>query len=180
MAGGGYKRTEYARKKGLYAEIGENSAIPTGLPLYPQLVRIHNNVTMHRTVKLVTHDYVNGILMGMSDAYHFKNAESLNPIEIFDNVYIGMDSIILGNVKIGPNVIINAGSLVTKDIPPNSVVGGVPAKVVGDFDKYVKLRVMMDKAVPYEVKRNGKESIDQRTVEMAWARFDSKKNRVKT
>ena len=55
-----------------------------------------------------------------------------------DNVYIGMGSIILGNVKIGPNVIIHAGSVVASDIPPNSIVAGVPAKVVGKFDIYTK------------------------------------------
>lgn len=175
--GNGYKRASYAREKRVYAEIGEGSKIPVSLPLYPELVRIHNNVIMHRSVKLVTHDMLNSFLTKLSDTYHFKNAETLCPIEIFDNVYIGMDTVILGNVRIGPNVIINAGSLITNDVPPNSIVGGVPAKVLGDFDKYVKLRVMKDKAIPYEFKRSGRESIDKRTAEMAWERFDRKKDR---
>lgn len=41
-------------------------------------------------------------------------------------------------MKIGDNILIAAGSVVTKDIPDNSIVGGVPAKVIGSFDEYVK------------------------------------------
>ncbi len=53
---------------------------------------------------------------------------------------IGSNAIILPDVRIGSNVIIAAGAIVTKDIPDNSVVGGVPAKVIGDFDTFVKKR----------------------------------------
>lgn len=47
-----------------------------------------------------------------------------------DNVYVGTGSTILGPVNIGSNVIIAAGSVVVKDIPNNSIVAGVPAKVI--------------------------------------------------
>lgn len=175
--GNGYKRAKYAQKKKIFAEIGEGSKIPMLLPLYPQLVRIHDNVIMHRSVKMVTHDLSNSFLERVSDENHFRNREIYSPIEIFDNVYVGSDVTILGNVRIGPNAIINAGSIVTKDIPPNSIVEGVPAKVIGDFDKYVKLRVMMDRALPFELKRSGRESIDAETIRQVWARFDCKKNK---
>lgn len=177
--GNGYKRAQYARKKGIYSEIGEGSTIPIPLPLYPGLIRIHKNVIMHKSVELVTHDMVNSFLMKTFDSCHFKNAEQLCPIEIFDNVYIGMETIILGNVRIGPNVIINAGSLITNDVPPNSIVGGVPAKVLGPLDKYAKLWTIKDRSLPYEFHRSGPEAIDQRTAEMAWELFDSKKNKEK-
>lgn len=175
--GNGDKRTKYARKKKIFAKIGEGSNIPMILPLYPKLVKIHDNVIIHHSVKLITHDMSNWFLEKVSDENHFRNREIYSPIEIFDNVYVGSDVTILGNVRIGPNVIINSGSLVTKDIPPNSIVEGVPAKVVGDFDKYVKLRVMMDKSLPFELKRSGRESIDDETIQQVWARFDCKKNK---
>ena len=57
-----------------------------------------------------------------------------------DNVFIGSNTTILNNVRIGPNVIIAAGSLINKDVPPNSIVGGVPARVIGNFDEYVAKR----------------------------------------
>ena len=49
---------------------------------------------------------------------------------IEDNVWIGDKVTILANVKIGHNSIIGANSVVTKDIPPYTVVGGIPAKVI--------------------------------------------------
>lgn len=177
FGGNGYKRAQYAKKKKLYAEIGENCKIPVSLPLYPQLVRIHNNVIMHRSVKLVTHDYINGFLNSCSESYKYKHLEVLTPIEIMDNVYIGMNVVIFGNVKIGSNVIVQAGSLVLNDIPPNSVVGGVPAKVVGKFDILKKTRILADKSLSFEFERSGAESIDDQAVHKAWILFNKRKNR---
>ena len=51
-------------------------------------------------------------------------------------MYIGANSIILCDTRIGDNVIIGAGSVVTKDIPSNSVVAGNPAKILCAFDEY--------------------------------------------
>ena len=47
-----------------------------------------------------------------------------------DNVWIGMDATILKGVTIGENSIVAAGSLVTKDVEPNTIVGGNPAKTI--------------------------------------------------
>ena len=55
-------------------------------------------------------------------------------IEIYDNCFIGGNSTIVGDVSIGPNSIVAAGSVVTKDVLPGQVVGGVPARVIGTFD----------------------------------------------
>ena len=53
----------------------------------------------------------------------------------------GAGSSILYDVRIGPNVIIGAGSMVTKDIPANSVAAGVPARVIGTFEDFVSKRI---------------------------------------
>ena len=55
-------------------------------------------------------------------------------IVLSDNVWIGANSTIIGGITIGKNAVVSAGSVVTKDIPPNTVVGGVPAKVIKTFD----------------------------------------------
>lgn len=55
---------------------------------------------------------------------------SKGPIEIEDEVWIGMNAIILSGVKIGHGSIIGAGSVVTKSIPPFAVAAGNPAKVI--------------------------------------------------
>ncbi len=51
-------------------------------------------------------------------------------IEVGDNCYFGTGCTILGPVKIGNNVIVGAGAVVTKDIPDNFTVAGVPAKII--------------------------------------------------
>jgi len=51
-------------------------------------------------------------------------------IVLKDNVWICSNSTVLGGIKIGENSVVAAGSVVTKDVPPNCVVGGVPAKII--------------------------------------------------
>ena len=51
-------------------------------------------------------------------------------IEVGDNCYFGLGSKIFGPVKIGNNVTVGANSVITKDIPDNAVVGGIPAKII--------------------------------------------------
>lgn len=64
------------------------------------------------------------VLIGKKDPHTTCEAE------IGDNVYISTGVTILAPVKIGNNVTIGAGAVVTKDIPDNAVVGGVPAKII--------------------------------------------------
>jgi serine acetyltransferase len=51
-----------------------------------------------------------------------------------NGVYIAAGAIVLGNIKIGDGVIINAGSVVTKPVEPYSRVGGVPGRVIAKFE----------------------------------------------
>ena len=62
------------------------------------------------------------------------------PIKIGNNVFVGVNSTILGNVEIGDNVIIAAGSVVCRSLPSNTVCAGNPAKVVKTLDDYYKKR----------------------------------------
>lgn len=54
------------------------------------------------------------------------------PVEIGDYVFIGPRAIILPGVKIGKGAVVGAGAVVTKDVPEFKIVGGVPAKEIGD------------------------------------------------
>lgn len=57
-------------------------------------------------------------------------ASTKGPIIIEDDVWIGMNSLILSGVRIGQGAVVAAGSVVTKDIPAYSIVGGNPAKII--------------------------------------------------
>ncbi|MBO4701119.1 MAG: CatB-related O-acetyltransferase [Lachnospiraceae bacterium] len=61
---------------------------------------------------------------------HEKEAVSKGDIIIEDDVWIGYGSTIMSGVHIGQGAIVAAGSVVTKDVPPYAIVGGVPAKVI--------------------------------------------------
>ena len=52
------------------------------------------------------------------------------PIVIEDNVWLGANVVVMPGVTIGKHSVVAAGSVVTKDVPPDTVVGGVPAKII--------------------------------------------------
>ena len=55
---------------------------------------------------------------------------STNPVTIEDDVWIGANAVILPGVTIGEHCVVAAGAIVTKDVPPHSLVAGIPAKVI--------------------------------------------------
>lgn len=80
-----------------------------------------------------------GVVMG----YLPRGINKGYPVSIGDNVYIGPGAKIIGNIKVGNNVVIGANSVVTKDIPDNVTVFGVPARVVSQEGSqgYINLKV---------------------------------------
>lgn len=59
-----------------------------------------------------------------------RRGSSSKPITVGDHVWIGCGAIITGGITIGDNAIVAAGAVVVKDVPKNTVVAGVPAKVI--------------------------------------------------
>lgn len=132
------RRTKYIVKHHIFKEVGDKFFYqPRMIPSDPELIKIHNNVTIASGVNLITHDIIDNVLNNLGKGWFNYNSGC---IEIMDNVFIGANSTIMPNVKIGPNAIIAAGSIVTKDVLPNTIVAGSPAKVVGKFDDYVEKR----------------------------------------
>lgn len=96
----------------------------------PECILIHNNVTIAIYVTFVTHDAIKHVLMNIYKEYYIPN---LGCIEIMDNSFIRLGSIIMPNVRVGKNTIAGTGSIVTKDVLEETIVGGCLAKVIDNF-----------------------------------------------
>lgn len=165
------KRTQYYKKKKIFHFMGDNCLImDRKVPLYANLISLGNNVNIASNVHFNTHDIIHRMLNNMPEivAKHGgkQYPETVGCIEIGDNVFIGAGTSINYNVKIGSNVIIGASSLITKDIPDNSVVGGVPAKTICKFDEYLEKRNTNEDHI-----NNQLESIDIISEQRIWERF---------
>ena len=120
-----FRRTEILFPKGLY--IGEHSNVGWFSLLDARGgIKIGNNVTVASYSKLITgsHDI---------DSPNFE-AKFL-PIIIDDYVWICTGATICQNVHIGEGAVVAAGAVVVEDVPPYTVVGGVPAKKIKDRKK---------------------------------------------
>ena len=99
----------------------------------PWLISIGRHVTITSDVTFITHD---GGTWVFREQPKYKDVIKYGRITIHDNCFIGYGSIIMPGVAIGPNSVVAAGSIVTRDVPPGSVVGGVPARVLMSVDDY--------------------------------------------
>jgi len=97
----------------------------------PYLVQLGNHVTLTGNVRFVTHD---GGVWVFRDRE--PDIELVDPIIVGNNVFIGLGSIILPGVRIGDNVVINAGSVVNRDIPSDSIAAEHPARILSSLDEY--------------------------------------------
>lgn len=164
------KRTKYLKEKGIWGAIGENCNIMSRtVPLYAKLIKLGNNVRIASNVTFVTHDVTHVMLNDNPNLNGEKFKEKIGCIEIQDNMFIGTGTIILYGVRIGSNVIIGAGSLINKDIPPNSVVGGVPARIISTFNEYLEKRRTEDIYTDEIKPRN--EMISDEAAEWCWKKF---------
>ena len=68
----------------------------------------------------------------------YPKFDTFGKIILGDYVYLGKNTMIMPGVSIGDNVLVAAGSIVTKSIPSNVVVGGNPAKVICTIEQYIE------------------------------------------
>lgn len=120
----------YFVKKGL--KVGKNNRIMVrSLGEGANLVRIGNHCTITAGVDFITHD--GGVWIFTDEV---PDLQKFGYIRIHDNCFIGLNSTIMPNVTIGPNSVVGACSVVTKDVPPDTVVAGNPARVICSVADY--------------------------------------------
>jgi len=119
-----------ARKLGV--RVGEGCRIyTTQWGSEPFLIHIGDRVTVTSGVKFLTHDGATWLVRDGDG-----RRQRYGAIRVGDDVFIGVNTIILPGVTIGSRVVVGAGSVVTADIASGSVAVGCPARVVGSFDAY--------------------------------------------
>ncbi len=123
----------YARRLGV--TLGERVRFygmkPWMFSTEPWLITIGDDVHITSGCQFVTHDGGTLVLR-----HRDPTLEVTAPITIGNRVYLGMQTIVLPGVTIGDDVVIGAGSVVTKDVPSNSVAVGSPARVIKTLDEY--------------------------------------------
>ena len=128
----------YLRKKG--AHIGRGCEIhkTVGFGDEGYLVFLGDNVRLTSGVRVIPHD---GGLWTLRKMGLMPDADYFAPVHIGNNVHVGNDAVIMPGITIGSNCVIGVGAVVTKDVPDNSVVAGVPAKYIESIKDYYDKKV---------------------------------------
>lgn len=139
LAGSNDTKIKYARKSGV--KIGDGCTLLGRVEWgsEPYLIEIGNHVRITSGVCFVTHDGgMHALRMPWDGHEAHPTLDLFGKIKVGNNVFIGIQSTIMPGVTIGDNVVIGAGSIVTRDIPSNSVACGVPARVVRTLEEYLE------------------------------------------
>ena len=128
----------------MLGKMGRAPSVLMGLEVRaPENIEIGDNVVLNRGVlldgrggKLVIGSNVDiaqetAIWTLEHDVHSDDHRARGEPVILEDYVWIGHRAIIMPGVRIGRGAVVGAGAVVTKDVPPMAIVGGVPAKVIG-------------------------------------------------
>ena len=104
---------------GDYTRVGLHNTI-----IGPVNIGHHVNLAQGITVTALNHNFED------SEKRIDEQGVSTTPVVIEDDVWIGANAVILPGVRVGTHSVVAAGAVVTKDVPPHSIVAGIPAKII--------------------------------------------------
>ena len=140
---------KYARFQGV--KIGKNCDIQkVSFGSEPYLIEIGNHVQITSGTRIFTHGG------GWVFREKYPRLDYFGKVLIKNNVYIGNNSMIMPGVTIGNDVIVGAGSIVTKSIPDGKIVAGNPARIIGETQEFITRIKQFDvesKGMSYEKKK---------------------------
>jgi acetyltransferase-like isoleucine patch superfamily enzyme len=120
--------------------IGDRTFIGASSIVCAEKIEIGNDVLISWGCTIVDHnshatDWASrkGDVIAWSQGKKDWSRVKIKPVKINDRVWIGLNSIILKGVTIGQGAIVGAGSVVTKDVPPYTIVGGNPAQIIREI-----------------------------------------------
>jgi acetyltransferase-like isoleucine patch superfamily enzyme len=124
----------YLKRHGRLYAMGEQCSVSRFAKITdPMFVRLGNNVRLARCT-IFGHD---GSINMLRNAYGVR-VDRVGKVDIRDNVFVGEQAMLMPDVTIGPDAIVAAGSVVTRDVEPGTIVAGVPARVIGKVADYVE------------------------------------------
>ncbi len=132
------------RHGGLYA-IGDACVIQANVVITdPAHLSLGNNVWLSGCT-LFSHNGAAAMLKAATG----RQLDQVAPIRIGNNVFIGHQAVVMPGVSIGDNCIVGSNAVVTRDVPANSMVGGVPARLIGPTDAYLERLAQATHALPW-------------------------------
>lgn len=149
----------FLAKWGGFYSVGEDVSINLGCNVTdPAYTRIGKNVALSACT-LLGHDASVRIL----NSRFGKKMDSVGKIDILDNSFVGHGAIVMPRVTIGPDAIVAAGAIVTKDVPPGVVVGGNPARIICTTEELLQRMEERSDAYPWiELVRQREGAFDPR------------------
>lgn len=117
------------RRKGL--KVGKNLFVVSNVSLDRNnchLISIGDNCTLAHNVVILAHD--------TSGCVASRTQHRIAPVKLGNNCFIGSNTVVLPGVTIGDNVIVGAGSVVTRNLPSNCVAAGNPARMLETMDEF--------------------------------------------
>jgi len=139
-----YAGCSFAVQKDGRCTVGDFTLLNGAIVMAEELVEIGSHCLISWGVGIADSDFhplepAQRLIDSQALAPFFKNRPprpklKTAPVKIGNNVWIGMNAVILKGVTIGDNSVVAAGAVVTKSIPPNTIVAGNPAVAVKKFD----------------------------------------------